>query len=207
MERKRGIPVRSSERKRRRRLSAPAVVAAVILLCAAVYGAFRLSDAIGDRIERNLYPCHFSEQVEAAAAEFGVPEDVIYAVIRTESNFRQDAVSHAGARGLMQLMPDTYTWIAWRLGEDAEEGEICEPVRNIRYGTYLLSYLYGEFGRWETAYAAYNAGASRVRKWLDDPEIAGDGVLRNIPIRETADYVKKVAGAREHYAGLLAAKR
>lgn len=199
--------MRVSAGKRKKRPSAAVIVPVIFLLCALVYGAFRLSDAIGDQIEKNLYPCHFSEQVRAASEEFDVPEDVIYAVIRTESGFREDACSHAGARGLMQLMPDTYTWIAWRLGENATEDDICEPEQNIRYGTYLLSYLYGEFGRWETAYAAYNAGASRVEKWLCDPEIAQDGVLVSIPIRETADYVKKVADAREHYIGLLSEKR
>ena len=180
----------------------PAIVFLCVMFSLAVYGVFRLSEAIGNRIERNLYPRKFSEQVTAASDEFQVPEDVIYAVILTESGFRQDAVSHAGAKGLMQLMPDTYTWIAWRLGEEAPREDICDPERNIRYGTYLLSYLYGEFGQWETVYAAYNAGETRVKKWLADSSVSEDGVLVAIPIRETDDYVKKVAKARRRYIRL-----
>ena len=116
-----------------------------------------------ENVDRKLYPYRFGEEIEAAGAEFGVPEAVICAVIRTESSFDPEAVSRTGAKGLMQLMPSTVEWVAWRLGEKEEQERVFEPEFNIRYGTYLLSFLYERFGDWETAFAGYNAGYNRVQ--------------------------------------------
>lgn len=70
---------------------------------------------------------------------------------------------------------------------------------NIRYGTYFLSILYDEFGSWDTAFAAYNAGRSRVIGWLEDPDVSENGMLVNIPIKETREYVKRVNSGTEIY--------
>ena len=108
----------------------------------------------------------------------------------------------------MQLMPVTYDWIRTRLGEDSQaepEGGIFDPELNLRYGIYYLSYLYGEFGVWETAWAGYNAGPNIVKQWLQDSRYSEDGVtLHTIPYTETANYVVKVGDAREYYQRLLA---
>ena len=156
------------------------------------------------------------------AQEYDVPIEIVYAVIETESHFDENAQSPVGACGLMQLMPDTYDWIRARLGEkdalpvssdDASSearsgtrtaGGIFDPETNIRYGVYYLSYLYGLFGNWETAYAGYNAGPNIVRKWLQDAQYSSDGVtLDCIPYTETANYVVKVSAARERYEELF----
>jgi soluble lytic murein transglycosylase len=139
----------------------------------------------------------YVQTARLAAAEFKVPFPLVLAVIRTESDFRPNAVSDAGACGLMQLLPETFAF----LKEDAFEEElpdsaIFDPVVNIRYGTYYLSYLFEKFGNWFTALAAYNAGEGRVSAWLKDKELSPDGYLKHIPFSETAQYVQS---ALEHY--------
>ena len=149
-----------------------------------------------------MYPRHYQAIVEQNSAAYGIPCELIYAVIRSESNFDPNAQSPAGARGLMQLMPQTYEWIAWRLREDAAADAIWEPGQNIRYGCYLLSYYYQKYSNWESALAAYNAGDGNVDRWLADPAYSEDGRLTDIPFAETRNYVKRVEAAREAYEEL-----
>lgn len=134
--------------------------------------------------------------VAKAAAEFEIPGAMVLAVIRTESNFDANAISPAGAVGLMQLLPETFEWLyTEKLGEPLHPGDISAPAVNIRYGTYYLSYLYAAFGDWPLVLAAYNAGEGRVRDWLEDQ----DGVLYDIPFPETKAYVEQTMRAYRHY--------
>ena len=149
-----------------------------------------------------IYQKHYTAEVEAAAKEFDMDENLIYAVIRTESGFDENAESHAGAVGLMQLMPDTFSWL-----QEHKDGQVIYtdealriPEINIRYGTYYLSYLKDLYGDIPTAVAAYNAGASAVDSWLSDPTYSDDGkTLKKIPYDETEKYVKKVTHAWDRY--------
>ena len=93
-----------------------------------------------------------------SAAEFGVPRSVIFAVIRTESSFRPRRGVTRRRDRLMRLMPDIQL-AAVKTGESYTLEDLWDPAVNIRYGTMLLAVLYEEFGQWNTAYAAYNAGA------------------------------------------------
>lgn len=177
-------------------------VVVIILIALAVAAGFG-ADKLFSAIKSKNYPRAYSEYVEKYAKEYGVPKDVIYAVIKVESDFKYDAESYKSAKGLMQLMPGTFEWLCQREGLDPEEQSITDPETNIRLGTCYLSYLYGEFGIWETVYAAYNAGQGTVRTWLEDERYGKDGHLIEIPYSETASYVKKVADAREIYADLI----
>ena len=153
-------------------------------------------------IDKYLFPRKYSEFVEKYSAEYGVPEAVIYAVIKAESGFDQYAVSHAEppALGLMQLLEETYSDVGRMLGETINPGKIYDPETNIKYGTYYLGYLYRRFENWENTYAAYNAGLGNVSKWLEDPEYSDEnGNLTHIPFSETREYVKRVARYREKY--------
>ncbi len=159
----------------------------VLLLLSSLFYLLRGCDRIATkRRERALLPL-----VNAASAEFDVPAAMILAVIRTESDFRADALSRAGARGLMQLMPQTFAWLCEELEEPHAKNEITDPATNIRFGSYYLSYLFEKFGSWRVALAAYNAGEGRVSEWLEDPTLSSGGTLRQIPYPETAAYVKK----------------
>ena len=155
------------------------------------------------RIELARYPVAFTEHVERHAVEAGVPREIVYAVILTESGFDPDAVSAVGAKGLMQLMDDTNEWIALMTGEDAAPERIFEPELNIRRGVWLLARLYRQFGAWREALAAYNAGIGRVQSWLENPDYTDDGrTLAYIPIGETRAYVERVMRAAERYREL-----
>ena len=177
------------------------IIAAVIIIGSVA--AFTFVDFLYEQMDLQRYPIKYSEIVERCAREYGVPREMVFAVIHTESNFKEDAVSRVGAKGLMQIIDETNEWIAFRIGEDVMAQRIFEPSVNIKRGTWLLSYLYGEFGAWEEALAAYNAGVGRVRSWLDDPEISPDGIkLDCIPFDETALYVERVMKAAEKYREL-----
>lgn len=175
--------------------SKPAVIAILLIIVLAIS-----SFIIIPEIKKVLYPREYTELVTKYSEEYNVPEPLIYAVIQCESGFDPNAVSHAGAVGLMQLMPDTLDWLSRLLDESEPTGEIDDPETNIKYGTYYLSHLYKRFGNWETAVAAYNAGHGRVGNWLADSRYSDDGVnLKDIPIEETYNYVNKVIAARDQY--------
>lgn len=157
-------------------------------------------------MEKVMHPIKHSEYVEKYSEEYGVPEEVIYAVIKCESSFETDAKSSGGALGLMQMMPATFEDLCGRLGEEYNEDLLYSPEVSIKYGTYYLGYLYSRYGVWETVFAAYNAGYGRVDGWLDDPTIAKDGRLHNIPFEETRNYVERVSDARKVYSKLIEAK-
>lgn len=158
---------------------------------------------IEDTVEKAMHPIKYEEHVERFSDEYGVPEEIIYAVIKCESSFKADAISSGGAVGLMQMMPATFEDLCRRKGEEYNESLLYDPKVSIEYGTYYLSYLYSRYGVWETVYAAYNAGYGRVDGWLEDPEIGVDGRLNNIPYKETREYVEKVADARKVYSKLI----
>lgn len=158
---------------------------------------------IEKKIEEKSYPLEYYEIVEQNSSDFGVPMNVIFGVILTESSFEPSAVSKTGAVGLMQIMPETFADLQRRLGEEYDDDMLFDPEVNIRYGTYYLSYLYDIFGDWEMTYAAYNGGMGNVRKWLADERYSKDGKLVNIPFAETEAYVKKVSSASEKYKEII----
>jgi soluble lytic murein transglycosylase-like protein len=175
--------------------------AIVVLLLLAIFAT--VAFLCIDDIEKLFYQREFAEYVAKYSNEFDVPEALVYAVIRTESNFDPEARSSVGAIGLMQLMPDTLDWLARLLDEEAPTGEITDPETNIKYGTYYLRHLYDRFGNWDTAIAAYNAGHGRVALWLKNSEYSDDGItLKKIPFEETKNYVNKVTGNYNTYKKL-----
>lgn len=173
----------------------------VILALSIIAGL--LYQTIWDAIDRKRYPQEYSEYVAKYASEYGVPEYIVFSVIKVESDFASNALSHAGAVGLMQMTPDTFDWVSMLMKRTADHGMLYDPETNIEYGTYLLAYLYMRYNRWDTVFAAYNAGMSRVDGWLKDPAITNaDGQLENIPIKETDKYVDRVNDAIDVYKRL-----
>lgn len=181
--------------------------AVAILLIIALSLALAIGmDHLLDKAEEQLYPIEYEKYVRMYSKEYNVPEYVIYAVIKVESDFDPLARSEAGAMGLMQMMPNTFLWLTGseHLNEGLTEDSLYVPNVSIRYGTYYLFYLYRKFDyNWNTALAAYNAGEGKVARWLDDPEYSdGEGNLTYIPVAETRNYVKKVNAAMGHYKNL-----
>ena len=179
------------------------VAVIIILLVTSIAFGFAYDAAIGS-IERAEHPREYAELVSSAANRYGVPEAMIYAIIKTESGFDPNAVSRAGAMGLMQLMPSTFEDLTNNfLKENLESEMITDPATNIKYGVYYLSWLYSRFENWETVAAAYNKGIGEVQKWLQNPEYSDDGItLKYIPTSETRAYVRKVSAAKETYERL-----
>ena len=129
-------------------------------------------------------PALIDRLIASASAKFGVPAALVRAVVAVESAFKSDAVSHAGALGLMQLMPDT--------AADLGVKNAFDPEENINGGTRYLAFLLKHFKSEELAVAAYNAGPGRV---------AREGGVPDIP--ETRAYVESVLGLRQAYEGML----
>lgn len=175
--------------------------AIIILISAAVlFVAFSVT---GKTVIKLIYPMKYTEYVEKYSAEYGVDSELVYAVIKTESSFNPDAVSNADAVGLTQITPETFEWIKTKLGEEDKELSLYDPETSIKYGAYFLSYLLNEFENTDTALAAYHAGRGRVNGWLEDEKISPDGkTLNEIPVPETAHYVKKVNKALNVYNNL-----
>lgn len=181
----------------------------LILAAAAIFAVLFFTTNVFDGLKGSVYgvfyPRKYSAEVEKYSREFDVDESLVYAVIRTESGFREEVESYAGAVGLMQLMPGTFEWL-----QGMKDGEVVytadslkDPDVNIRYGVYFLSYLIDRYGSESTACAAYNAGTTTVDGWLSDAAYSSDGAtLTSIPYSETDSYVKKVMDAKAMYKKL-----
>ena len=170
----------------------------VIILALSVGIGF-LAQNFKDKYDISSHPREFSQYVEEYANTYKVPEAICYAVIKCESGFDPVAKSSSGAIGLMQIMPDTFEYLCSLLGEEHEEGLLYEPKTNIRFGIFYLSVLYDRFGVWDTAFAAYNCGPTRVDEWIKAGNVDEGGRLTNIPIKETRTYVERVNNAIKKY--------
>jgi len=151
------------------------------------------------------FPIRHIEIIEANAGELDV--SLILAIIMAESSFDVNAQSHAGAQGLMQLMPPTAQDMAERMGKaDFMHYHIWRPETNIAIGTFYLNWLYARYsGNIDLMLAAYNAGLGRVDRWLADPEFSQDGIsLDAIPFPETYNYLNRIRTFQWIYRVLLA---
>ncbi len=152
-------------------------------------------------IMKMIYPIKFQEYVETYSEEFGLDKYLVYAVIKTESGFDPNAVSNAGAKGLMQIMEKT----ASECNEKNKFGysipeDLFIPEKNIKLGCCYLRHLMDTYGDVSLAITAYNGGTGNVKKWLNDERLSdGAGGLADIPYAETRDYVDKVISAYDMY--------
>ena len=142
-----------------------------------------------------LYPRPFDFDVRAASRRTGLPEALIYAIIRQESLYRVDAGSAAGALGLMQLLPETARLTARRVDLPVpNRAQLLQPEVNIPLGSSYLAYMVHRFdGETALATAAYNAGPNAARRWLPVAPLDLDIWAENIPFNETRAYVQRVA--------------
>jgi soluble lytic murein transglycosylase len=147
-------------------------------------------------------PLRHDDIIRQQAADKNVDAALIAAVIYTESRFR-DQTSHAGAKGLMQLMPETADYIARKSGGTRfERADLATPQINIAYGTWYLRYLLDKYeGNTILTLAAYNGGEGKVDEWRRDAAARGERfrVASHVPFKETRDYVGRVLKARGDY--------
>ncbi|GBE36136.1 soluble lytic murein transglycosylase precursor [bacterium BMS3Bbin07] len=158
-----------------------------------------------------LYPVVYTDIVNRISADYNIDPLVILSVMREESRFNRKAISRSGALGLMQLMPFTAQRMAKSLGYETEslsDDEIMRPDLNITLGSYYLGQLISEFGSVPMAVAAYNAGESAVRRWLEANQYNEvDEFIEDIPYKETRLYVKKVLRSYFKYLDIYGQKK
>jgi soluble lytic murein transglycosylase len=141
------------------------------------------------------FPMSYLDQVQSNADWQQLDPAIIFGLIRQESMLDNNAKSAVGARGLMQIMPETGQQIARNLNEPWQtENSLFNPDINIKYGAFYYKQLLNRFdGHFALAAAAYNAGPSRVVKWLPyDKPVASDIWIETIPFKETRKYVTSV---------------
>lgn len=140
------------------------------------------------------------------AAKYRLESALVFAVIKTESNFDPDARSGKDARGLMQITESTLNWAMLRENAGATHSaeDLYDPETNIKYGCLILSLLLEEFQDTDTALAAYNAGRGNALKWLKDSRYSEDGIhMKETPYKETNEYIKKVNKYYKQYREIL----
>ena len=147
-------------------------------------------------------PLRHEDIIRQQAADKGLDPALIAGVIYTESHFR-DQTSAAGAKGLMQLMPETADYIAEKSGGTAfVQGDLATPQVNIAYGSWYLRYLMHKYqGREVLALAAYNGGEGKVDEWVASAAARGETfrAADHISFAETRHYVDRVLDARKRY--------
>lgn len=149
-----------------------------------------------------LYPYDYQDTINFYADRYEVDRNLVASVILAESKFRQDATSVHGARGLMQIMPETGSWIATQIEDDSFSVDKLYNVNmNIKYGTWYLYELQTEFeGNEVLALAAYNAGRGNVYEWMEKYHWnINFKDYTKIPFPETREYVKRVLENKKHY--------
>ncbi len=149
---------------------------------------------------RSVFPRPYHVDVNELSQTYQLDPSLIYAVIHTESGFRADAISPAGAKGLMQITEETGEFISKKLNLlGYTKDDLFKPKTNIQMGTYYLSYLRERFMDQRTMLAAYNAGPNRVAKWLEDETLSDGKTLKVIPYEETSTYVERVMFRKRIY--------
>ena len=141
-----------------------------------------------------LYPLGWGEDIGEAARRAGLDPFLVAAVVREESSFYPRALSRAGARGLMQLMPATARPMAEVRGLPFNAGDLLDdPGANLEMGAAFLAGLLKDFGDVRLALAAYNAGPGRLRQWWKARRTSDlEAFVEQIPYDETRQYVKRV---------------
>ena len=186
----------ASRRRRRRRVTLTLGVALLAALAATI-----IVPRLPDVVRELALPLVHEDIIRQQAAAKQLDPSLLAAVIYAESRFR-DVTSPAGARGLMQITPETAKYIARLSGGTAfEQGDLATPKVNIAYGSFYLRYLLGRYdGNTVVALAAYNGGEGNVDRWIAS---SGKGehnfTADQIPFTETREYVGRVLAARGSY--------
>ena len=180
---------------RRRRLGLGAVLAVAL-------GVVLAWPLFHNAVREISLPLRHEDIIRQQAEEKGLDPALLAAVIYAESRFRDGRTSPAGAKGLMQLTPETARYIARKSGGTAfVVDDLATPQVNISYGAWYLRYLLERYGGDRAmALAAYNAGLGNVDRWVAAARArGGELTVEAIPFPETRAYVERVLDARRRY--------
>ena len=180
----------------------------VVVLILALAGSV-LFALFWDRINKWEYPIQYAEYVTYYADKYDIDPLMLYAFIRTESNFDPRADSDAGARGLMQITEVTFDWIKSKIAptEDLSFEDLYDPETNIRFGSYFVSYCLLRYqDDLATAAAAYHSGWGTVDDLLAQSQYSADGkTLDHYPYPQMRLYVKKITSSYQRYQEIYTA--
>lgn len=181
------------DKKEREKLKNKKIIIVILLLILIVFIFLFFKNSL----LKMMYPKTYQEVVAIYEEKYHVEENLIFAVIKAESNFDKDAFSHRNAIGLMQIMEETAKDVAKKNGIEIDtkniKEELCDIYKNIEIGTCYLATLIQRYQNKEVALAAYNAGIGTVDGWIEKGIIQKDGSdIENIPYKETNNYVRKI---------------
>ena len=167
------------------------IIIIAILIIVVFLGIFK------NKILKIIYPKTYKEIVSVYSEKYNVEENLVFALIKAESNFNSEAVSHRDAIGVMQIMEETAKDVANKNSIKIENENIKQELlkidNNINIGTKYLSTLLEKYKNKEIAVAAYNAGIGTIDGWIQKGIIKSDGSdIENIPYKETNNYVRKI---------------
>lgn len=175
------------------------LIIAVLVVCLSASYFYSWKD---DVMRKFVYPLQYDYMVRQYAYENHVAPALVAAVILVESKFDENASSHRGAVGLMQIMPDTAQWIAEEMElPDYSPNQLEDVQTNMKMGTWYLAYLLKEYdGNKVLALAAYNAGRGHVDSWIKEYGWEKKfSEIDEIPFSETRNYVKIVLLNEKQY--------
>ncbi len=177
---------------------------------ASALGDFGIAGLFGGPSWAESNPTPYAREIAKVARKYGIDPDLLYAVMRVESVYQRRIISHAGAIGLMQIMPRTGRLIADKLErENSSTTDLLDANTNLEYSAwYLASLLERMDGRLPLAIASYNGGPHNVRRWIRTygAHVPLDAFLERIPFTETKRYVRRVLGYYARYKAQRGAK-
>jgi soluble lytic murein transglycosylase len=186
---------------RRRAVRRRRFVALLLAAGAAALAAVTLLPHVEKAVQEVTLPLRHEDIIRQQASAKGLDPALVAAVIYAESKFR-DQTSHAGARGLMQITPQTADYIAHKSGGTRfVQGDLGTPQINIAYGSWYLRYLLDRYdGNVVLALCAYNGGEGNVDRWIADAKGQQRAfTVDRVPFPETRAYVQRVLTARDQY--------
>ncbi|HSB61294.1 MAG TPA: lytic transglycosylase domain-containing protein, partial [Vicinamibacteria bacterium] len=166
-------------------------------------------DRLPPEVWRILYPLRFEDSLRAKAVDEGLDASLVAALILQESTFDAQALSRAGARGLMQVIPATGRKLARDLRVPFRKAALHDPETSLDFGTRYLRQMSDRYeGQVERVLAAYNAGPHRVDAWTAvRPGMSAEEFIESIPFTETRFYVMVVLANRDQYRRLYGLER
>jgi len=162
-----------------------------------------------DEVLRIIFPLDYWSLITKYSTLHDLDPYLVAALMAQESTFTAEIRSSANAYGLMQLIPSTGRRYARKLGiRNFSTASLRNPETNVRLGTEYFKDLMQRFGSAHYALAGYNAGESRVQRWIDErPTLPADEFVEEIPFSETQNYVKRILGTADDYRRLYGVGR
>lgn len=175
----------------------------LLIILAMLFGIYKGFN-IENKILIHFYPKKYEEYVYKYSKELNIDPMLTFAIIKTESNFKENIVSRSGAIGLMQLMGETAKEQAAKIGMNYNSETLYNPEDNIKLGLYYFDTLFNYFNEnYILAFVAYNAGLGNTKKWINEGILKENGEgAENIPFTETNMYVRKIVRNYKIYSEL-----